>query len=1657
MSFSANSTPTPSVYDDEGTYIPPPHLRDRSTTHSGRFQQDGTRLNGPDRDTSADDAPQPTRSNPPRNRTITRHKNDLSVPLVPRQRQRTIKKGAKKPRFDSNRDNPIYVHSQSPQERPQPLPIDVDRVEIDLEVSSRPQDPYASILNVYNHQLRVNEGNNAETVRDDVRSINEVTPVVNLPSNPLNGTRVESNRNAPLTPPGLVHPQHHPEAGAADNRDGTVGNGSKDKGKGAHRLKSLQAQALASPPHPKLPISLPAPQRRNYPCIPDIPTSSSTLRRWKTINPARAIVNGAETILPSSTRPSTTFPTISGRQIETAREIDGNRVGNIQGEPMDDNRDTPRPEIQQNRNASTRSSSQTNPRSLNFIVDALQRAEIERNSPFPSPYLQDSLLRSLASPTRSTAGIDARIEGNGVSIIDEVTPTHFTQTQDPKTPSVRSFEANGNVYYPNDGRHRNGDLNDAPAFSQEQTAQNSDRHIETIANHHLYTPPMIRRHHADALTQTSTVTNSLEHESGITDSQLNRVRPFIPLSPEKIIVEVDSSNSDTNQSELEYITDPCPSPLVFAQPATEGDQEPEEGETLELRYPTPAPEVPPNAPRLSFAQPATISTPPGKPNTPLPSPTSPSPFIHHQNHDDTALSLKLGLTQSEIPAESPVGTLPSALRVADVQITSQPNAATFSQMQEALSPTQETSTDTDEQDMDISSDDYDEMPVNNTTSNDTSPPDSIYNPTPAPAPTLAVQTLQPIALNTVPPPPPPNLFYPMQTPYPPHAMAHPFTHHYPPPPQPAPFLPPTYAGYPISPYPPPLPSGYLIPLSSNYPSSHNPLPSVILNGVVYPPPPSLPPFSPTLPVPNWLRSALPPVVPPTVTSSSEEPQDNTSTGSWEDLAQSVPPNLADTLSQAFEDQMDIDGDGDTSDLVSEPESEDLGTDVSSFQRSLAPTPSTVLPRDEPTEDKPALAVFEDFSLTPFSEIDINESISEDENTSLYELHYDPSRINKPTVPNGWFDTRELPTTRILSAPLYSIPEKPSYISPAEAFPCSSHINPPLPDMTGGVLLKIPPPQPIHTILGAKKPLHLLESTAPDTLDARRAIPSNPSLLKRQLDNDSGSESEGTAYSHSENNSSSSSLKRRRTQPPSPPTNTIDSLPISSVSPSQDEVPYHRALSQLNGSHFINSLSPILLHIPQLPHISPPAYSPANSQASSQASATEIEVWDSDYEEDWCSEAVRELNRNSPTTSEYARIAADPDRSETIADFIREPGTVEGHVTLNLLSCTSTDFPYARFFEFRTNEPDAYGWNGTESTKIASIGDDMTSSGRLPRYLTKAPRGHPMRTFSGGAVLGKRPNVQVHFNQLVVPGDRVAADYRTGLIRILEISDDQYGIWHHDGDTEIARQIIILCRAIQNIAPDQSDHQPSDPKWEYMHYLIKTDSTRAKREGHSCEKVIDDFSTGLDDWKMLNGPLKNKNSWHISEPFIQHYPLLEDTHIITVWHPRIIAARKMRYAANLIIRSLCQLLTSPTEYEKILEGNLDISHYFHLHCPFFRFLKPEVPLLFQGFNANCVHHGQHDVSYGSERWPAEGEWEHRKNQLLSSEQDRFLCFAAYHFHSTNRGIFANCIQHLRGSRTANEQSIAILRAEGLLDPISWNPYSYNSRVISWEPNHWLPDF
>lgn len=298
-------------------------------------------------------------------------------------------------------------------------------------------------------------------------------------------------------------------------------------------------------------------------------------------------------------------------------------------------------------------------------------------------------------------------------------------------------------------------------------------------------------------------------------------------------------------------------------------------------------------------------------------------------------------------------------------------------------------------------------------------------------------------------------------------------------------------------------------------------------------------------------------------------------------------------------------------------------------------------------------------------------------------------------------------------------------------------------------------------------------------------------------------------------------------------------------------------------------------------------------------------------------------------------------------------------------------------------------------------------------------------------------------------------------------DDSYGVWKNDGDLKISQRIIRLCTLVHQeiLTPEMWDFEHHGTTYETMQESLRTVHNQVlpagvhlMRRTHRCSTTMDPQIINPQVEPFPSGDILKpkeyeaafgRNPWvtHFSSPYSYGRP----NWMFNPWVPYITYLRKARMEIKFILQSIAQyLLKSPTARGTLESFSLpaDTQHYFYFHCYIFRFLDPDVVLLFQGFQADCQHFKVLDSQVEN---PASGT--SPKNVLLYDEEDEFLYQTSHLLTAMGQGCFANALRHLRQCMFYRQGLVRSLLVYKMLEPNLYFDGNGVCRPVVWRKEDW----
>ncbi|KAF4602467.1 hypothetical protein EYR40_005674 [Pleurotus pulmonarius] len=393
----------------------------------------------------------------------------------------------------------------------------------------------------------------------------------------------------------------------------------------------------------------------------------------------------------------------------------------------------------------------------------------------------------------------------------------------------------------------------------------------------------------------------------------------------------------------------------------------------------------------------------------------------------------------------------------------------------------------------------------------------------------------------------------------------------------------------------------------------------------------------------------------------------------------------------------------------------------------------------------------------------------------------------------------------------------------------------------------------------------------------------------------------------------------------------------------------------------------------------------------------------------------------------------------------------------VFSCPNDLAPGRFMYELITDLPDPWDYNDASTSIVQVMIAPFEITKRGATFSKEPPPDHPywredhskferVRTWTSYNGTPDNHPLTTWDNDILLP-----EDYDQG--------------WFDDGDQDLAQIVVDVCEAMR-----RGTINPQD--WDRVHaptsIIDKTrrcvndvwSSTQPNLESlRTCSTCIMNHTD--EPLESVEGnPILRANTYLMSPMsygnvsqcrwFTERYrnPWQDPNASVAVnpWNVKIVLLRRIRLELLQFFRETVEYLIHSPEFRYHVDGgeaSTDARHFWYHHCPFFRLLENETPLIFQGFSRRCIH-----VDYGSAH-----NWEERRpntprNPLITAAEDEFLHHAANFFLEQDRQRFANTLRHLRELTPFHSSQARELFELGYLDPDYMFDGQGNRRAIAW---------
>lgn len=272
---------------------------------------------------------------------------------------------------------------------------------------------------------------------------------------------------------------------------------------------------------------------------------------------------------------------------------------------------------------------------------------------------------------------------------------------------------------------------------------------------------------------------------------------------------------------------------------------------------------------------------------------------------------------------------------------------------------------------------------------------------------------------------------------------------------------------------------------------------------------------------------------------------------------------------------------------------------------------------------------------------------------------------------------------------------------------------------------------------------------------------------------------------------------------------------------------------------------------------------------------------------------------------------------------------------------------------------------------------------------------------------------------------------------------------------------------EQITPEMWDFEHQGTTYSAMQRSLRTvngvvfpPGVELIRRTHKCASTMDPQTITTTTESFPSGDVLKPQEYEAafgSNPWVTHYasPYMNGrpNWMFNPWVPYITYLRKARMETKFIIQSVAQYLLKSTIAKGTVDHNIqaltaDTRHYFYFHCHIFRYLDPEVVLLYQGFQADCKHFNNREPGTES---PATGIIP--RNVLLYEEEDEFLYHSSCLLEAMGQGCFANTLRHLRQSTLYRKHLVSSLLHYKLLEPNLHYDGNGTRRPAIWRKEDW----
>ncbi|KAF4573280.1 hypothetical protein EYR36_007791 [Pleurotus pulmonarius] len=375
-------------------------------------------------------------------------------------------------------------------------------------------------------------------------------------------------------------------------------------------------------------------------------------------------------------------------------------------------------------------------------------------------------------------------------------------------------------------------------------------------------------------------------------------------------------------------------------------------------------------------------------------------------------------------------------------------------------------------------------------------------------------------------------------------------------------------------------------------------------------------------------------------------------------------------------------------------------------------------------------------------------------------------------------------------------------------------------------------------------------------------------------------------------------------------------------------------------------------------------------------------------------------------------------------------------------------PGESFIEMRTDQPDIWGFNDAESTVVRIQSAPIEPTRLTPLFTKDPPPHHPI----WNETLGRIDRVRT---MKKYDGDALRFNSVTHTTDYINLACTASKDWRDDGDLTIGTGVADLCTRMrrESLPPSILDKIEDENAREDLNHRLQEHLHRFSPPDHShclLDLTLPDEETDVltairDSYDHpFDVSTANDSFFHLEyrDPLTSHDSAIKNN----IWTPHIVRLRRIRLRTSQLIQHIVEYFLRG-DYRTLIDAlppDNPIHHYFYHHCTIFRFLRPDVPVILQGFNQYCVHSV---VSPGRpivEQFPFSSE-----NPFITEDEEAFLAYVSKVFELAGQITAANSVRHLRRLEIFMDCDVRILGEAGFLDPTYFFDGYGKRRAISWK--------